>query len=71
MPGIVVALVGVVLAAAVVLVGPLREPERAGDRASPPARGTPVTPLAPLPADLDLEAWAGRARARPASRPGR
>ena len=34
--------------------------ERADDRASSPARGTPVTPLAPLSDDLDLQAWAGR-----------
>ena len=60
MIGIVVALVGVVIAAAVLLVGPAREPERADDRASSPARGTPVTPLAPLPDDLDLRTWAGR-----------
>ena len=58
--GIVVALLGVVLGAAILVVGLVREPERAGDRASTPARGTPVTPLAALPADLDLQAWAGR-----------
>ena len=60
MIGIVVALVGVVIAAGVLLVGPARERERADDRASAPARGTPVTPLAPLPDDLDLQVWAGR-----------
>jgi membrane-bound lytic murein transglycosylase B len=59
--GIVVALVGVVIAAAaVLLVGPVRDLERADGRASSPARGTPVTPLAPLSDDLDLQAWAGR-----------
>ena len=59
MIGIVVALVGVVIAAR----RPAGRPgtiERADDRASSPARGTPVTPLAPLPDDLDLQAWAGR-----------
>lgn len=60
MIGIVVALVGVVIAAAVLLVGPVRELEQADDRTSSPARGTPVTPLAPLPDDLDLQVWAGR-----------
>jgi len=58
--GIVVALLAVVLGTAVLVVGLAREPERAGDRASTPARGTPVTPLAALPAGLDLQAWAGR-----------
>jgi membrane-bound lytic murein transglycosylase B len=58
--GILVALLGVVLGAAVLLVGPARDQGPGRDRASTPARGTPVTPLAPLPADLDLEAWAGR-----------
>jgi membrane-bound lytic murein transglycosylase B len=57
---IVVALVGVVIGvAAVVFIGPTRVPQRPDVTASP-ARGTPVTPLAPLPADLDLQAWAQR-----------
>ena len=59
--GIVVALVGVVIAAAaVLLVGPIRDPQRSDDGAAPPSRGTPVTPLAPLADDLDLVAWAER-----------
>jgi membrane-bound lytic murein transglycosylase B len=58
--GIVVVLVGALLAAVVVLAGLVREAEPPGDDASEPERGTPVTALAPLPADLDLQAWAGR-----------
>jgi membrane-bound lytic murein transglycosylase B len=58
--GIVVALAGVlIIASAVLLIGPTREPRRSDVTASP-ARGTPVTPLPPLPADLDLGAWAER-----------
>jgi membrane-bound lytic murein transglycosylase B len=61
--GIVVALVGAVIAAAVFLVGPIRDSVRSADGPVPPARGTPLTPLAPLPDDLDLAAWAGRTTA--------
>ena len=67
------AAVALVLLAAVLVFAALRDagerPERDGGPASV-ARGTPVTPLAPLPDDLDLEAWAART-ARPTGVPAR
>lgn len=57
--GLVVVLVGAAIAAAVLLTGVLRQGERTDDEPLPEP-GTPVTHLAPLPADLDLQAWSGR-----------
>ena len=57
--GLVVVLVGAAITAVVLLTGVLRQGEPADDGPLP-ERGTPVTHLAPLPADLDLQAWSGR-----------
>lgn len=68
--GIVVAVAGLVVAVAALLAGPWGEPERSGDGAPRPARGTPVAPVAPLAGDLDLTAWS-RTTARATGVPAR
>jgi membrane-bound lytic murein transglycosylase B len=68
---IVLAVVGIVIAIAVLLVDPLRDgpSDQPRDTASP-TRGTPVTPVPPLPDDVDLGSWAERT-ARPIGLPAR
>jgi len=57
--GLVAVLVGTAIAAVFLLTGVPRQGKQADD-GPPPERGTPVTALAPLAADLDLRAWSGR-----------